>query len=191
MPNSGLSASTGADLIKGAGLIYVGAGAPAAAAPFAATVGGVRVTLTAEMRNPDFDGKVSDVAGLDRVVGWDASIVVTLKEVSSAKLLTLFPGMTSATASGVTTFTPPAANAYLTPLDHVRAVFPLGDGRLYVVYFRKARAVRSGVTGADRGEGTFEVTFVPLLNWDGTTVTTDTAPYVEQIVNAGTALPTL
>lgn len=173
---SGLSATTKDQLIMGAGLLVVGTGP----APFAPTRGGVRTTLTEEWRNPAFDGMVSPIAGNDRVVGYEATIVASLIEVSAAKILTLRPGTTSGVVGTVTTVTRPAANAYLAAVSNVRAVYPLGNGDLYIVWFPKARASWTSIAGEDRGEGSFEVTFTALLNYP--TLGVDAVPFVEQIV---------
>lgn len=182
---SAYSATTRDNLLLDGGRIYI------ANAVFSVTRGSVRVDYGEETRQVAFDGQRAPIAGLDRIVTRAPTITARFLELSAAKLAQLKPGSTSGTVGGITTVTPPDAGDFLTPLTNVRAVFDTGAGGLYEVRFARAWPVMRGLEGEDNGEASYEVTFAARLNWDGTTVTTDSAPYTEHFYTSGTALATL
>lgn len=182
---SAYTATTRANLILDSGRVYIGN------AVFSVTRGSVRTDPGKAIRQVPFDGQRAPIAGLDRATRWESTITATFLEYSAAKAAQLNPGATSGTVGGVTTVTPPDAGEFLDPIANVRAVFDKGDGGLYEFRLPMAFPMVRGIAGEDNGEAGYEVVFAGRNDWDGTTVTTDSPPYVEKFYTAGTALETV
>lgn len=152
---SGYSSATATDIIPNGALIYVGS------VLYGTTRGPGRADPGETWRNPPFDGKVADIATLDRLVFRAPTITVTLLELTATKIAALMPGSTSGTVGTVTTITPANAQVFLTPLSNVRAIWRRAD--LVYVAFRLYRAMPQ-ITGIGGGaaddEATAEVTFM-------------------------------
>jgi hypothetical protein len=169
---SGINAETYTKIIPGGAKVFVGS------TNYGTTRGGGSFDAGITMRNPGFDGKVADVALLDRIVYRLHTISVTLLELSATKIAALTPGSSSATVSGITTVTPGAAQVFLTPLDNVRLIWKMADATFMAVRFFKARAELRGISGgAADDEATADVVFTGLVL--GTNDTTlHASPYV-------------
>lgn len=175
MPLTGyVHATTPGQLILGPGVLEYES-APSTWTKFGAMRGGVRVTFGEEWRQPEIDGLVAPMAGIDRVVYVEATMEGTLLEWTAAKMAILRPGSASVVAAGVTTITSPAPGTYITEasLFSWRATFQKGDLSAYRVVFPKALPRVASAGAADRGEGDMPITLLARAT------AVNLAPYTE------------
>src|SRR3954468_9665315 len=102
---SGYSNQLPADCLLDSGVLLVNS-----VTPFGVSMGDLLFDPAKEWKQIEFDGKRSDIVGLDRVIGFGPTISGRLNEINAAKRTSFFePGSTSAVAGGVTTITPKKA----------------------------------------------------------------------------------
>lgn len=156
MPPTGyVHATTPLAILHGPAVLYVG-GVPHSASR------DVRAELVAEIRQPAIDGVPSSVAGLDRVVGYTARVTGTFLELGTPQIQRLLHGVTGVLATGVTTFTPRDAGAYLPGggyVSDVKVRIKDGGGKFHNITLASAFRSEYGVEGADRAEVTVPTTF--------------------------------
>ena len=162
---NGYSATTPTDLILDSGQLRI------LNSIIGITRGSLRFDTGQEIRNVEFDGKRAPIAGLDRRIMSRPTITCTLLETNPTKIAQLMPGSASVTVSDVTTITPPAANAFLTSLDSVRAIFQRSNGRFWEFRLIRAMPIWGGIEGADADEAGLPVTFEGrVIGTDATTI---------------------
>lgn len=178
---SGYTASLPADIILDAGLLYL------ANTLIAATRGGLRFNPGIEMRNVEFDGKRSDIGGLDRVTLYAPTIEGTLIEFGATEIGYLMPGAGVSVVGGVTTITPIDASVLITNaqlLTNLRALWPRGSGGFAEVNFPKAICTQFGLEGEDNSEVGVPCTFAARLDMSVGGAVTDDAPYRIRLISA-------
>ena len=148
------------------GVLFVGPNA------IGASLGGLSFTPKITRKQIDFDGRRSDIAGNDRTVMFEANITGKFLQFNAAQLVQLEPDVSSASASGVLTFTPKVAGvlyssgAYLTDL---RLFFERAgstvDLPLYAAaYFPKALCLTYKIAGKDKSEVEIDCDFSARLD---------------------------
>lgn len=156
------------DVLLDTGVLLVGNQA------WGASQGGLTFDPGREMRNVPFDGKRSDVAGLDRITRWNSQITGQMLVFGPASLLRLEPGVS--VTSGVYT---PADGGLLIAvgdlLDTVKLAFQRGSGGVAVVIFDKGLVNTYTVAGQVDGEALVNVTVAARLVVEDNN--TDACPY--------------
>jgi hypothetical protein len=148
---SGFSSALPSDVLLDTGILYLNS-----TTPYGVSKGGWNVDLGTEITNIDFDGKRSDVEGLDRITAYKPMITGTMIQLSAAQAATLLPGSTSNTAAGVTTVTPKAASVLMSGTDYqdnVRVAFKRGSGGVAWIKFAKAIVRMTSIKGNDKEHG--------------------------------------
>jgi hypothetical protein len=168
------------------GVLYIGSGI------WSAHDGGLECDLKTERRNMQFDGKRSDVALLDRNVGFDGFIRGPVMEISEALLKQYDGGATLVTVtggpSGATQIAPkPAGTMYVAGdyLSNVRAVWQLAGGTYFQVRFPKSLVVMwTPITGRDKEEVKLNIEIRPRLDMSVSGQLTGNCPWVEEFFAA-------
>ena len=94
------------DIIVDTGLLYAGgtgANGTVGSIPIGVSRGGLTFNPGKEVRNVEFDGKRSPVAGLDRVIGYAPAIEGTMIEFATGSLQRLDASGSFSVAGGVAT----------------------------------------------------------------------------------------
>lgn len=121
---SGYSTSLPTNVLLGPAVLYIDS-----ATAWAVSQGGIRINLPREYENLPFDGKLIDIAGLDRRMGGVPSFEGTFVEMTAARALELEPAGASATASSIVTVTPGLYGEFLATGDYkenVRVAMRMG-----------------------------------------------------------------
>lgn len=172
---SAYSSALPTDVVLDGGLILLNS-----ATPTLVVRGGLQVNTGTEWRNLEFDGKRSDIVGLDRKTGFAPTIRATVLNLFGSSFYTLFePGGTSAGSAPVT-LTPNPASELLVAGDYqtnVCAAFLQGDGSYVGLFFPYALAMLEDVRTTDKGEGEATLTIAARLGTAAAASSTDTAPY--------------
>lgn len=154
-PLNGWDGTLPADALLDSGVLYVGS------TPVGVSRGGLSFDPGRQTRSIAFDGKRSDVKGLDRVTGWDSKISGTLLEFAGGDIQRLEPGSTSAVVGGTTTYTPKGAGALFASGDYladVRLIFERSGGGYAAVYFPSAFVDKWGpLKGSDNNEAEMQI----------------------------------
>jgi hypothetical protein len=167
MPNplSSWNGQLPTDVLLDSGILYIGA------AIFSAQEGGLKFEPGKTIRSIPFDGQRAPIAGLDRTVEWKSSISGTIMEIPSTAFVDLEPGATTVTVAGgptgATQVQPKAAGTLYAAGDYlanVRCVWQRGDGTYVQVRFPKCLCSKWDLTGKDKEEGKFAVTFEARLD---------------------------
>lgn len=149
-PLNGYDGSLPSDALLDSGVLYVGS------TPIGVSRGGLSFDPGRQVRNIPFDGKRSDVKGLDRITGWDAKISGTLLEFAGTDIARFEPGSTNATVSTTTTYTPKSAGTIFASGDYltdVRLIFERAGGGYAAVYFAQGFVDKWGpLKGSDNAE---------------------------------------
>lgn len=152
---TGYSTDLPDDILLDTGVLFVGS------TPVGASRGGLSFEPGRETTNVEFDGKRSDIKGLDRVSRWNSMISGTFIEFDETDIARLEPGSTSAAVGGVTTITPKVAGTLFASGDYltnVRLVYQRGNGAYAAVLFASAFAKKWGpMRGQDKGEAEIPV----------------------------------
>lgn len=155
MPLNGYDGTLPADALLDSGVLYVGS------TPVGVSRGGLSFDPGRQLRNIPFDGKRSDVKGLDRVTGWASKISGTLLEFAGTDIQRLEPGATSAVVGGTTTYTPKGAGALYAAGDYltdVRLIFERSGGGYAAVYFPSGFVDKWGpLKGTDNAEAELQI----------------------------------
>ncbi|HWL41026.1 MAG TPA: hypothetical protein VNO75_12395 [Gemmatimonadaceae bacterium] len=182
MPSAYSAAGLPADCLLDSGLLLINSDTP-----FGVSMGDLGFDPRKEIRQIDFDGKRSDIVGLDRIVGFQPAISGSLKEMNATKLTSFYePGSTSAEAGGVTTITPRKAGVLLVAgnyLTDVRLVYPRGSGGYAWIRFPKGLCIKYDVKGKDKEEAIMAIEIVARLDM-AVAADTDVAPYVIELAAA-------
>jgi hypothetical protein len=152
MPQSGYNANT-PDGFGLYGVLYqafnTGTGA---GTKIGVTRGGLRFTPNHTIRNPEYDGKLANIKGIDRITFRNPTISGTIIELTEDNLILLEPGgATPVTLKDSGTFL--AAGDYLTG---VAIAFERPDGSVFGYYLPDALVTTYEVSGQN-SEGETEV----------------------------------
>lgn len=152
--------------------------------PFAVTRGGVPFRPVREVRNIEFDGKRSPIAGLDRVTSYAGEISGTFVQLGLNQLADLEPGasVSSATSTAGTTFTitPQSASTLIAENDLIEDLtltYQRLGGGTWAVVFPFAICREWSLEGPDNDEGQVSATFEPRLGSTAAASSTDTCPW--------------
>jgi hypothetical protein len=180
---SGYTATLPSDVLLDSGLLYI------ANTLVGASRGGIKFHPNKEWRNVVFDGKRSDIVGLDRVVKFGPVLEGTLIVINATSLLLYEPGAASATVGSVTTITPAKASSLIAAaslITNLRALYPRGGGGFCEVAFPKAICTQWGLEGTDNEEVGVPFQFGARLDMSVGGATTDDAPYKIRLITAVT-----
>jgi hypothetical protein len=128
--------------------------------------GGLTFNPGRAIRNIEFDGKTSDIAGLDRVITYDSRITGTLIDFSHQNFGMYEPGHTSGVSGSATRITPIQATeflqkgAYIHDLLFIRRV---QDNSIAITGFPMALVVEYELSGEDKNEGGAQVTLKAMI----------------------------
>jgi hypothetical protein len=150
------------------------------ATPTLAVRGGLEVNTGTEWRNLEFDGKRSDIVGLDRKTGFAPTIRGTVINLFGSTFYTLFEPGGAAAGSAPAVLTPKAAGTLLSSGDYlinVCAAWPQGDGSFVGLFFPFALAMLESVRAQDKNEAEATLTIQARLGTAAAASSTDTAPY--------------
>lgn len=160
MPLSGYSADLPADLLMDTGILYAGT------TLLGATRGAPRFDPGKEMSNIDFDGKRTDIMGLDRVDRYNSVISATLIEFDAADIARFEPGATNSGTDPVV-YVPKDAGTLFASGDYItdlRLIFERGGGGYACIHFPRAIVQRWQVAGNKNDIGLIECEFKAVLN---------------------------
>ena len=150
------------DLMIDAGVLYVSA----TPAGMGATRGGIKFDPGATMRNVPFDGKTTDIAGLDRITDYNAKITGKMIDLSGPSLQQLHPGSTSSDSGSEHIITPIDATVMLSAGDYLTDVTWIGraqSGGTIEVNFPFAIVEKYSIAGTDKAEGEIDVSIKAVL----------------------------
>lgn len=154
---SGINAETFTKIIPGPAVLKV------AGVPWGVSRGGITASFETTIRNVPFDGKVADVSGLDRVVGYVTRIEGTFLQIGATTLQRMELGVAGVLSGGVTTTTPLASQSFLTAGAYVSDVeldYTQADGDVIQIELAKALVIYSGPSGgASDDEAAIDLTF--------------------------------
>lgn len=168
------------DILLDQGVLYVNA------VLIGATKDALRFDPHREIRNVEFAGKRSPIAGLDRVTAYAPVISGTLMEFGTQEITLMEPGVASAVVGAVTTFTPIDAGVLITTaqlLSNVAAWWPRGQGGFAGVVFAKGLVLTWGLEAGDNDEAGFPVEIAARLDMSVGGADTNDAPYVIKHTN--------
>lgn len=117
------------------------------------TRGGLRFTPNHTIRNPEYDGKLANIKGIDRITFRNPTISGTMIELTEDNLIMLEPG-------GATPTTLKDSGTFLAAGDYVTGIaldFERPDGSRFGYYFADALVATYEVAGQN-SEGETEVT---------------------------------
>ncbi len=140
--------------------------------------GGLTFNPGRAIRNIEFDGKTSDIQGLDRVTGYDARITGTLIDFSHRNFGMYEPGHDSASSGATVRISPIGATeflavgAYIYDLLFIRRV---QDNSIAVTGFPVALVTEYELSGEDKNEGGAQVTIKAMIPESATDI--NVAPY--------------
>ena len=182
---SGYTSGTPSALLIDVGVLYFdkqgGDGNPT---KYGLSVGGVTFEPGLEWRQPEFDGRRSNIEGLDRITFRDGKITGTILMELPKHIPLIEPGSVSSAGSSpeTTIWTPKAASVLLTPdtdyLQNVRLLWTKSDGTLCGIRMTRALGTFTQLSGADKDEGKVQFSIEARLENGAAATSTDTAPYV-------------
>ncbi len=170
MPNvlSSWNGQIPTDVLLDSGVFLIGA-SPGIA--FSAQEGGLKWDPGKTLKEIDFDGKRSAVAGLDRTVMWKPKLTATLLEFPLAAWSQLEPGSVLATVaggpSGATQVWPKPAGVLYAAGDYIanaRIAWQRTDGSYFQIRMPKALVGKWDIAGTDKAEGKWAIEIEPRLD---------------------------
>lgn len=147
--------------------------------------GGLTFNPGREMRNVEFDGKTTDIEGLDRVLRYNSTLTGGLIDFSRKSLGYYEPGSTSSDSGSVSRIQPIAATAFLTAGAYLKDVLWISrnqDNRIKVIGFARALVSEYEVVGEQDNETIANVTIMAKLPSSVTDI--NQAPYRWFIANS-------
>jgi hypothetical protein len=147
--------------------------------------GGLTFNPGKEMRNIEFDGKTTEIEGLDRVLRYNSTLTGGLIDFSRKSLGYYEPGSTSADSGSTTRIQPIGATQFLTAGAYLKDVLWISrnqDNRIKVVGFARALVNEYEVVGEADNETIANVTIMAKLPSSVTDI--NEAPYRWFIANS-------
>ena len=168
------------------------------ATPIGVTRGGTRFDPGKEVRNIEYDGKRSNVAGLDRITMYNSTLGATLIEFGSTdsgnQISRLEQGSSTDDSGGesspmgtVKTYTPKAAGAFFTAGEYaanLRVVFERSGGGYAAVHFPIAFVARYSIQSQDKNEAGIDAEFHARLSAADADTNPGKCPYEIEIRSA-------
>ena len=149
-----------------------------------ATTGGIRVTIAQQKQVIKFDGVLDNTAGIERVVGWTASVTFSTKEVDSAMVKRALGYAESSTTTNKETITLKQGVIDESEYENFYILGKMGDGSWRQIIINKAMNV-SGLNETRNDKGETEIAFELHANYG--IDTQDTPPVsIEYITEATT-----
>jgi len=155
------------DILYSTGVIFT------ASTKLGATSGPPKFAPNTTYQNIDFDGKYTDVAGLDRIMHGNATISCTMLEMGQAATgtqVTVYqPGESLVSVTALSTHTPAAAGTLVAVgslVTDLRVIWERGfegSGTYFAVYMPFALCTKFGVDGADKKNSLIPVEFTSRL----------------------------
>ena len=167
-----------------AGVLYVRSPNSSTLLGIGPSRGGLTFNPGREMRNVEFDGKTTEIEGLDRVLRYNSSLTGGLIDFSRKSLGYYEPGSTSADSGSVARINPIAATVFLEAGAYLKDVLWISrnqDNRIKVVGFARALVTEYEVVGEQDNETIANVTIMAKLPRDVTDI--NHAPYRWFIAN--------
>lgn len=133
-----------------------------------ATTGGITVNIAQNKQVIQFDGVLENTAGIERIIGWTASVQFATKEVDKEKILLALGYATSAsaTATGVTTDTVTLGQGVI-PVGSYQNLYILGkmsDGTWRQIVISNAINV-NGLQESRNDKGETQISFDLQANY--------------------------
>ncbi len=170
------------DVQLDSGILYI------AGSVFSAQQGGLKFDPGVTRRNIPFDGKRSNVKGIDRTVMWEPVISGVVLEMPVGSLSVIEPGVSAPSSTiangptGATQRIPKSAGVLYAAGDYVsnpRIVFYRGDGTYVQVRFYDGGLVRKwDLSGADQEEAKYSIEIEARLDLTASGRRVYDAPYV-------------
>ncbi len=176
------------DVLLDSGIILIG---PSPAVAYSAQEGGVKWDPGKTIREIEFDGKRSAVAGLDRTVMWKPKLTATILEVPLPAWSQLEPGSVLATVaggpSGATQIQPKPAGIMYAAGDYIinaRVAWQRTDGTYFQIRMPKALVVKWDIAGTDKQEAKWAIELEPRLDMSVTGQLINNPPFVGEYFSA-------
>lgn len=156
-----------------------------------ATTGGIKVVIAQQKQVIKFDGLLDNTAGIERVVGWTASVQFSTKEVdrNTVKLALGYAGITDDTTNGIHTITlgqGVVSSADTTYYKDFYILGKMGDGSWRQIIINKAMNV-SGLNETRNDKGETEISFDLQANYG--IDTQDTPPVSIEYIDENAPTP--
>lgn len=136
--------------------------------PIGASRGGIAFDPGITYRHVEFDGRTTEIAGLHRIVEYNATLKGEFLDLSDAAIARYFPGSTSDGSSN-NLFTMKSARDFLVTGDYLTNLKFVGqqsDGATenIIITFARCLVKEPSFKTNDRDEGLFSVTFQAVLD---------------------------
>lgn len=183
MPSGYTAGTPDALLIDVAVLYFDKKGGDGNPTRFGVTVGGATFEPGIEMRQVEFDGRRSDIEGMDRITMRTGVISGTMLMELPKHIPLIEPGtvITSGVSPETALYTPKSASTLLTPdtdyLTNVLLLWTKADGTLAGVKMPRALGLFTQIAGEDKNEGKLQFRIEARLENGAAASSTDTAPY--------------
>lgn len=154
-----------------------------------ATTGGIKVAIAQNKQVIKFDGVLDNTAGIERVIGWTASVQFSTKEVDSAmvKRALGYAGITSDAVNNVDTITLGQGVIPESYYENFYILGKMGDGSWRQIIVNKAMNV-GGLNETRNDKGETEIAFDLHANY--TIDTQDTPPVSIEYIEEPAPTPT-
>jgi hypothetical protein len=174
---SSYNATFPADVLLDSGVLYAGASL------FGAFSGGLKFDPGTEWRSVEFDGKRSNIKGLDRKAKMMPKISGTVIQLSTSVVDAIEPGSTAVVTgawTGSTSYAPLAAGSFIAASDYladVRAIWQRGGGGYVQIRFPAAVVTKYDISAQDGQEVAIAIEIEARLDLSVTNSTSADAPF--------------
>lgn len=185
---NGFTTNLPADTLFGLGVVYIGS------TKLGATRGAPRWDPGKQVRNTEYDGKITPVQGLDRILGWAPKLSLTLMEfgpaISGGQIARLEPGSAEAAAdvNGTKVITMRDAEISLANGEYVtdlRVLWRRGAGGYAALHLPIAYCVKYDISGDDKDEARIACEFEARLSQADALADPGACPFRYEIRTAG------
>lgn len=152
-----------------------------------ATTGGIRVTIEQQKQVVKFDGVLDNTAGIERVIGWTASVTFSTKEVDSGMVKRALGYAESSSETNKETITLKQGVIDPSEYENFYILGKMGDGSWRQIIINKAMNV-SGLNETRNDKGETEIAFELHANYG--IDTQDTPPVSIEYITESTAAVT-
>lgn len=149
-----------------------------------ATTGGIRVTIEQQKQVVKFDGVLDNTAGIERVIGWTASVTFSTKEVDSGMVKRALGYAESSSETNKETITLKQGVIDPSEYENFYILGKMGDGSWRQIIINKAMNV-SGLNETRNDKGETEIAFELHANYG--IDTQDTPPVSIEYITESTA----